>query len=341
MANELSFIENDLLQELDGDRENIKEIINYYGGFDELLKKAKTGDVGAMLTLGNAYFVGTHCKKDRKESYKWYEHGIQAAEKSPAHDVLIDYYYEFATLLLVGGFKEVIGDLNEHIAVRALHLLNVAAEGGQRRAQHSLGMMFMYGDFGMGVDYNNAENWFSRASADKEENLTANQKLLRDPEADSDPLKYVCLYRLWEMYSTDRNSKRAPQHDIAVKYLKGSAEGGFPEAQRELGKLYLEGDMNVEKNTAACKLWLEKAQANDAIAKRLLNKLSFPADGTVRKMCHNESCNKLEGEGGIEKLLKCTRCRVAFYCGKECQKAHWKLHKKVCQKTGTEHSCKK
>jgi len=33
----------------------------------------------------------------------------------------------------------------------------------------------------------------------------------------------------------------------------------------------------------------------------------------------------------IERLLRCTRCQETYYCGKEQQKSHWKLHKKVCR----------
>ncbi|RDW75245.1 hypothetical protein BP6252_06387 [Coleophoma cylindrospora] len=32
-----------------------------------------------------------------------------------------------------------------------------------------------------------------------------------------------------------------------------------------------------------------------------------------------------------KKLLRCGKCKVASYCGKECQTAHWKEHKRVCK----------
>ena len=31
-----------------------------------------------------------------------------------------------------------------------------------------------------------------------------------------------------------------------------------------------------------------------------------------------------------DKLLQCSRCHMEFYCGRECQKRHWKQHKKEC-----------
>jgi len=33
----------------------------------------------------------------------------------------------------------------------------------------------------------------------------------------------------------------------------------------------------------------------------------------------------------VKRLLKCSRCRVAWYCGKECQTKHWKsVHREEC-----------
>jgi len=44
----------------------------------------------------------------------------------------------------------------------------------------------------------------------------------------------------------------------------------------------------------------------------------------VRK-CHQCGAQK-------EGLMVCARCEAAWYCGKECQKAAWKEHKKKCKK---------
>lgn len=39
-------------------------------------------------------------------------------------------------------------------------------------------------------------------------------------------------------------------------------------------------------------------------------------------------CGKQAQEGAA--LLRCSACKQTRYCGAECQKAAWKLHKKTC-----------
>ncbi|KAF9907095.1 hypothetical protein EC991_011313 [Linnemannia zychae] len=40
-------------------------------------------------------------------------------------------------------------------------------------------------------------------------------------------------------------------------------------------------------------------------------------------------CSKTSSEGGSS-LKRCSKCRSVQYCSRECQKDHWKVHKKVC-----------
>lgn len=48
--------------------------------------------------------------------------------------------------------------------------------------------------------------------------------------------------------------------------------------------------------------------------------------GVAQKVCSN--CMNKAGS------LKCGECRMANYCSRECQRAHWQQHKKMCQQTG-------
>ncbi|CAH1766963.1 22494_t:CDS:1 [Entrophospora sp. SA101] len=45
--------------------------------------------------------------------------------------------------------------------------------------------------------------------------------------------------------------------------------------------------------------------------------------------CNN--CRKTGEEAGVKGLLRCTRCRMFYYCSKECQKIDFSFHKRFCQ----------
>jgi hypothetical protein len=43
------------------------------------------------------------------------------------------------------------------------------------------------------------------------------------------------------------------------------------------------------------------------------------------------SCCKKKKEA-VSRLDKCSRCQVAYYCSKECQRGDWGSHKEICKK---------
>jgi hypothetical protein len=71
-----------------------------------------------------------------------------------------------------------------------------------------------------------------------------------------------------------------------------------------------------------------KANAKSALTKlQDLARLSNVDTNACLHMCGH--CKKRETMNG-SKLMKCQRCKVIYYCSKECQVADWKGHKKLC-----------
>ncbi|KAJ7486036.1 hypothetical protein B0H11DRAFT_1977045 [Mycena galericulata] len=48
------------------------------------------------------------------------------------------------------------------------------------------------------------------------------------------------------------------------------------------------------------------------------------------KSCNNPSCSDF-GVINRDSLLKCGKCKTATYCNKDCQRAHWPVHKQFCK----------
>ncbi len=61
-------------------------------------------------------------------------------------------------------------------------------------------------------------------------------------------------------------------------------------------------------------------------------------DGTYKKVksvkkmgcCYNPNCSQHARKVERSKMLCCSRCGIANYCSRECQKADWKSHKEGC-----------
>ena len=74
-----------------------------------------------------------------------------------------------------------------------------------------------------------------------------------------------------------------------------------------------------------------------------LNPFISPADiGFLTKFagehCYNLSCLKPEKKVPSG-LKKCTQCKSAFYCSRNCQAQHWKIHKTACGKLASGELC--
>jgi len=129
----------------------------------------------------------------------------------------------------------------------------------------------------------------------------------------------------------------------AIQWYRKAAEQGHANGQCNLGVMYANG-RGVMQDYAEAIQWYRKAAEQGVVnAVSALKRLSAgpvtsnaspstpkavaPATGRV---CSN--CGIGERGGGAA-LKPCSRCKVALYCGRECQVKHWKVggHKAVCK----------
>ena len=81
---------------------------------------------------------------------------------------------------------------------------------------------------------------------------------------------------------------------------------------------------------------LSRAQANGSITREQLRiTYRFTAGGAVPQRPRDdgslmicEYCRKQEP--APHAFSMCSRCRVTYYCGNDCQRVHWPTHKKTC-----------
>ena len=125
----------------------------------------------------------------------------------------------------------------------------------------------------------------------------------------------------------------------AFKWYRRAAEQGDAEAQFNVGAMYANGT-GVQQDFSKSAFWFEKAasqdydQAKQALEKiRLLQARASSADPPVSSSDSQGVCACCAAQAPIGTSLKsCSRCGIVLYCGRECQRAHWKAgHKKSCK----------
>lgn len=89
-------------------------------------------------------------------------------------------------------------------------------------------------------------------------------------------------------------------------------------------------EQDIVKKTKSGQMLLKKSEQYETVY----------TDGSVMKGIHGVTMHMTEFSdykgprcancSQIHDLKKCARCRKEFYCSKDCQTKHWKIHKSKC-----------
>jgi len=148
----------------------------------------------------------------------------------------------------------------------------------------------------------------------------------------------VAQFNLGTMYHEGQGVDQS--YERAAEYCEAAAMQGHAQAQFNLGCLYVQGE-GVEQSREIAREWLLKAaeQGREQGIKmlQLLDKdEGRTTPSFVPKPFECATCYRPH-DPSENKLNACNRCHRVYYCGRECQKKHWKMeglhgHKKICNK---------
>ena len=235
---------------------------------------------------------------------------------------------------------------------RAVELFGLAAAQGYALSQFALGQIYVHGRYGIAMD------------------VREGLRLLEAAVAQDD------AKAMWVLATVYRDGKPGVPTDLplAVRLIRQSAELGLDSAQSELGYMCEHGWGVAESLPEALRWYKAAAEQGNATAQlsmggclmRVSQERFGRADATghsvvpqalrwarmaaaqgcseanrfieqlesqFRRQCHN--CGKQPGKGCCV-LSVCVRCRSVWYCGKDCQRAHWRAgHKRDCVKSSS------
>lgn len=192
---------------------HIKERNASDNNINELILKAKQGDMKSQSELGFLYENGKGVEKNYSQAVYWYK---KASDQG----------YAIAQYNLGASYENGRGvDKNDQ---QAREWYRQAAENGVIEAQVNLGMMYLNGAGGV-QDYTKSLYWLMKAA--KKNNT-------------------IAMNNLGYIYSSGIGTQ--PNHDEAIKWYAKSAQIGSMKARNMLALYYLQeiGDLPLDKNKA-------------------------------------------------------------------------------------------
>lgn len=288
----------------------------------ELEKRAKGGEVEALVEVGNAYFKGNGVKRDLEKAAKWYYEAIQRGNEEVKEN-----FYSFYS-------KQ----------------LEKYAKSGDAQAQYEVGYAHQKGD---GVDRNikTAAEWYMMAADQGHEQATDKfysfySKMLEKTAKDGDTR---AQYETGNAYLSGNGVKKDNEtaaewlqksmlqgHEAAKekfysfysKQLEKRAKNGDAEAQFQTGKFYHKGAyVNRDIETAA-EWYLEaKKQGHEAAKEQLYSFYSKVLEKDAKDNAESMyvlGCFYMDGNQVEKNLKKGTKYLATAY-----QKGHEQSFEKL------------
>jgi hypothetical protein len=234
------------------------------------------------------------------------KHLVMAAREKEAKNGCAAAAWDMVSLYIGGCGEEVRADTKQ-----AMAWLRKAAQLGHRSAQNNLGQYLLNGQYQCHLpsDRREAAVWLQKAA---EQN---------HPSA---------MYMLAEMYySGDPMPVDKPR---ALGLFQRSAALGDLDACCRLGHMTMEGEI--------AHTIYETSDSTEQVGPQSDQRAAMHWFYQAARMGHQEGidmlhlfcvhCATVDNTPGA--IKRCLRCKVVGYCSRDCQRKHWKHHKKECPK---------
>ena len=136
----------------------------------------------------------------------------------------------------------------------------------------------------------------------------------------------VSQYNLGNMYEDGLGVDQS--YERAKEYYEAAARQGETNAQYNLGLLYVRGQGVEQSNETAREWWMKSAEQGFENAIKALQILDKNEGRTTPSFTPPKRCSTCNAPKTSTHKLRNCKCKGAQYCDAECQKSHWKSHKK-------------
>ena len=133
-------------------------------------------------------------------------------------------------------------------------------------------------------------------------------------------------YNLGCMYAHGQDVDQS--YERAAEYYEAAARQGYASAQYNLGALYANGQGVKQSFETAREWWMKSAEQGFEDAIKALQVLDKEERRTTPSFTSPQRCSTCNTPKTSTYKLRNCKCKGAQYCNAECQKSHWKSHKK-------------
>lgn len=234
----------------------------------QIFNKAKQGDAAAQNQVGAWYYAGKNVKQDYDEAFNWWKKSALQGDVSAIGNLALCYQFgrgvERDSVGALRLYMKSIKEGNKQLLTSRVQRADQSAFDGV------LGALCYQRGNGVAKDLNKAVELFGKAA--KMNSVDAQREvalcMMNQNKASQAAQWFKQAASQNDLASTYYYGKLlqegngvAKDMQNAVIYLLKAAEGGYPQAQTEVGNLYSAGD-GVVKNAETAASWYEKAACN-------------------------------------------------------------------------------